>query len=94
MDETSNDPSQGGAGAWALSRLGFAIDTYVDRQINGPQALANSASYGVDQNGQLYQMGQPTRATVQSIGGPAGALGGGNGMLLLLALGAFLMMNR
>jgi len=78
MDETqnSNDP-----GAWALSRLGFAIDTYVDRQLNTPQVIAQSgAPYGIDQNGNLYQVGQPT--TVQTVKPMSGV--GGSGMLLLV----------
>jgi hypothetical protein len=86
MDETTN--SQGGSdgGAWVLSRLGFAIDTYVDRQINGPQVIAQTgAPYGIDQNGNLYKVGQPT--VVQTVSPMSGA--GGSGMLLLVLAIAF-----
>lgn len=83
MDETTNSPD---GGAWVLSRLGFAIDTYVDRQINGPQVIAQTgAPYGIDQNGQLYKVGQPT--TVQTVTPMSGA--GGSGMLLLVLAIAF-----
>lgn len=83
MDETSNSPD---GGAWVLSRLGYAIDTYVDRQINGPQVIAqNSAPYGIDQNGNLYKVGQPTTVqTVQPVTGRAGS-----SMLLVVLAIAF-----
>jgi hypothetical protein len=58
MDYTSTDPQT--TDQWALSRLGFAIDTLVDRTINSPQAIDNPAiAYGVDANGNMYQVGQP-----------------------------------
>lgn len=77
MDETTNNPD---GGAWVLSRLGFAIDTYVDRELNRPQVIAESGSpYGIDQSGNLYKVGQPT--TVQTV---TPVSGGGGGMLLLV----------
>ncbi len=86
MDPTQ-DPNAGTT--WALSRLGFAIDTYVDRQINSPQRIDNPAlQYGVDANGNLYQVGQP---------GSLGANGTqtrqiGISPLLLLAIGAVVLL--
>ena len=81
MDETnSND-----GGAWVLSRLGFAIDSYVDRQLNRPQAIYDaSQAYGIDPNGQMYKVGQPT--TVQTV---SPISGGGSSMLLLILALAF-----
>jgi hypothetical protein len=78
MDDYDNT---NGAGAWFLSRLGNAIDVYVDRQLNSPQVLQNGSGYGVDQNGNLYQVGKPT--TVQGVT-PVG--GGSMNMLLLVGL--------
>jgi hypothetical protein len=69
-------------GAWGLSRLGFAIDTWTDREINRPQKIAQSgAPYGIDQNGNLYEVGKP--ATVQTV---SPVKGGANPQMLLLVL--------
>ena len=84
MDEIQNN---GGTdvGAWALSRLGYAIDVYTDRQLNTPQVITDhSAAYGMDSNGNLYQVGQPT--TVQTVK-PVSA--GGSSMLLLVLVLAY-----
>lgn len=54
-------------GAWTLSKLGTVIDAYVDRTINSPQVVHDaSAAYGVDSNGNLYNLGQTNngRSTV------------------------------
>lgn len=78
--------------AWGLARLGFAIDTYVDRQINSPQVLQDhSAAYGMDQNGNLYKVGQPTQ--VQTL---TPAQGGGRitPMMLLLGLGLLYLATK
>jgi hypothetical protein len=88
MDETNQGYPD--TGAWALSRLGYAIDTYVDRQLSNPQIIQDhSAAYGMDSNGNLYQVGQPT--TVQTVKPVAG---NSNGMLLLLILGAAFLASR
>lgn len=61
MGETSD------LGAWTLSKLGNVIDAYVDRTINRPQVVHDSsAAYGVDSNGNLYNLGQTNngRSTV------------------------------
>jgi hypothetical protein len=81
MDETQSGTD---AGAWALSRLGYAIDAYVDRQLNTPQVIYDSsAAYGIDGNGQMYKVGQPT--TVQTVS-PVSGTGGSTMLLLVLAL--------
>lgn len=83
MDETSNSTD---TGTWALARLGFAIDTYVDRQLNAPQQIYDaSQAYGIDSNGQMYKVGQPTTVqTVQPVTGRAGS-----SMLLVVLAIAF-----
>lgn len=78
MDETTTND---GAGAWVLSKLGQAIDVYVDRQLNTPQVIQQNSGYGVDQNGNLYQIGQPT--TVQTV---SPVPGGSMGFLLVIGL--------
>lgn len=54
MDEQNQQPS-----AWDFSRLGNAIDRYVDRQLNNPQIVHDASDqYGVGPNGELYHVGQ------------------------------------
>lgn len=56
MDETQVTQTQ--ADAWALSRIGNAVDVIVDRTLNRPQTFSDAGrSYGVDANGNLYQLG-------------------------------------
>ncbi|NIA56184.1 hypothetical protein HAV22_21355 [Massilia sp. TW-1] len=87
MDETVSN--QGGADAWFLSRLGQAIDVYVDRQINSPQVIQSSAAYGVDPNtGALYHLGQP--GVVQTVA----PVQGGSNMGLLVVLGLLLVVTH
>lgn len=78
-----NDP-----GAWTLSQLGNVIDAYVDRTINRPQVVYDaSQAYGVDQNGNLYQLGKP------NMGGQVGGqVSVGGSPLLLLLIGAVIFM--
>lgn len=78
-------------GAWALSRLGFAIDSYVDRQINNPQNLAGNQQYGIDANGNVYQLGA---ASVYQTVAPARGAVNNNTLLLLLIVGAVVMMGK
>lgn len=81
MDETTNSTD---GGAWVMAHLGYAIDSLVDRQLNSPQVIAQSgAPYGIDNNGNLYKVGQPT--TVQTVQ-PMSGMGGGGMLLLVLAL--------
>lgn len=78
MDETT----QGGVqvDAWVASRLGFALDTYIDREINKPQLVYDqSQAYGVADDGTLYNLGRPSSRV--------GAIGGGvNSTLLLVGI--------
>jgi hypothetical protein len=84
MDQTQD------TGAWALSHLGYAIDAYVDRQLSNPQIIQDhSAAYGMDANGNLYKVGQPT--TVQTVAPVAGTI---TPMMLLLAVGVFLLVRK
>jgi hypothetical protein len=84
MDETTNSTD-----TWALSRLGYAIDALVDRQLNNPQVITDhSAAYGMDANGNLYKVGQPT--TVQTVS-PVKA---NNSTLLLLVLAVAFYASR
>lgn len=82
MDDTIDSTSNAGD-AWALARLGHAVDVLVDRQINSPQVIQSSAAYGVDTNtGTLYKLGQP--GVVQSVAPVSG--GGQMGLLMVLGL--------
>jgi len=80
MDETSNNND---FSVWAMSHLGFAIDSYVDRRLNDPQVIVQSgAAYGIDGNGQLYQVGQPTSvSTVRPVAGTGSSM-----LIIVLAL--------
>lgn len=66
--------------AWMMSRLGFALDTYIDREINKPQLVYDqSQAYGVADDGTLYTLGRPASRV--------GAVGGGvNSTLLLVGI--------
>lgn len=56
MDESTS--------AWLAARAGFALDTWVDRQLGGGQTLRNSGqSYGQDEYGNVYVLGQPNTPT-------------------------------
>jgi hypothetical protein len=70
MDETQNP---GFNDAWLSARIGNAIDVLTDRALNRPQLGSDpSQAYGVDANGQLYQLGQVNgqiRAQVSTSGG-------------------------
>lgn len=72
MDEYETSPSvtSDGAGfsAWALSRVGVAIDAYVDRAIRQPQYLSTGGQqYGVDDRGNLYPLGQTNGQIVANV---------------------------
>jgi len=54
--------------AWALSRVGNAIDAYVDRQILGPQYLVGgSQQFGMDANGNVYPLGQASGQVIGNV---------------------------
>ena len=66
--------------AWSSATLGAAIGVYVDRQVNqGMQQLPASTGYGMDERGNLYQLGQ---ANTQ-----AAARTNNNTLLLMLLVG-------
>lgn len=65
-------PSATGDGAgfssWFLARAGNAIDAIVDRQIREPQYLNDAGQqYGVDDRGNVYQLGQMNGQVVAQI---------------------------
>lgn len=55
--------------AWALARVGNAIDAGVDRVINQPQIVTDAGiAYGINGAGQLYQLGRPGTAGNAGVG--------------------------
>lgn len=73
--------------AWGLSRLGHAIDVYVDRQLGSQsQVIMGQAGYGIGADGALYQLGTTANGnTVATAAKP-------NVMLLaLVGLGIYLL---
>lgn len=77
------------ADAWTMARLGNAIDSYVDRQLNSPQMMTGQTGYGIDQYGALYPLGQP--ATQQQV---AAVQARPNYMLLLLIAGGIYLATQ
>jgi hypothetical protein len=76
MDYYDDAPSvtSDGAGfsSWFLARAGNAIDAIVDRQIRQPQYLNDAGQqYGVDGNGNIYQLGQTNGQIVAQVNRPA-----------------------
>ena len=58
MDEPMGN--SGGWDAWAQAITGNAINAAVDRVMHRPQYMSDpSIQYGMDANGNLYQLGQP-----------------------------------
>lgn len=79
MDETNQGGVQ--ADAWLMARAGFAIDSFIDRELNRPQIVYDqSQAYGVADNGALYMLGRPS-SNVGAVGG-----GGVNGTLILVGI--------
>ena len=75
---------------WALSQIGNVINAYVDREINKPTAISGTTGYGIDGDGRMYSLGQPTQYAA-----PPAAQQPVNGMLLLLVLAAVVIsVNR
>jgi hypothetical protein len=65
MDETQNG---GGWDAWAQAITGNAINAAVDRVFHRPQYGSDvGVQYGMDGNGQLYQLGQPNGQVTASV---------------------------
>ena len=81
MDETTSDGS-----AWALSALGNAIQSYVDRTVNSPQIVHDASSqYYVGSDGGLYKVGATATATTS-------LSTASNNTILLLVLGIAVIM--
>ncbi len=73
--------------AWSMSRLGFAIDAYVDREINKPTAISNNSAYGIDESGRMYLQGQATQSAT-----PRQPIN--TTFLILVLAGVFLAMQK
>ena len=73
--QQGSDPS-----AWFSATLGTAIGVYVDRTLNKGLEIPPSTGYGMDDNGNIYTLGQTSQA-------PAAARN--NNTLLLVMLVAF-----
>lgn len=84
-----DDPQNGTGDPWLMSRLGYAIDAYVDREINKPTAIANSGAYGVGADGRMYMQGQPAQGAIVQPRQPVNTT-----LLLLVLAGVYLAMNR
>lgn len=72
--ETAPSVTSDGAGfsSWFLARAGNAIDAIVDRQIRQPQYLNDAGQqWGVDGNGNIYQLGQTNGQIVAQVNKPA-----------------------
>lgn len=72
--ETAPSVTSDGAGfsSWFLARAGNAIDAIVDRQIRQPQYLNDAGQqWGVDGNGNIYQLGQTNGQIVAQVNRPA-----------------------
>ena len=75
---------------WLAARLGNAIDVSVDRVINTPQVVYDaSQAYGVDGNGQIYQLGKTNQ---QAVKGPV--VGAANPQMLLMIIIAIVMLAK
>lgn len=88
-----DDTTQSGLDSWTMARLGNAIDVAVDRALNKPPTLVDSGqAYGVDQNGNIYQLGQTNgqlAATIQTNSAPKSNMG----MLLIVGLVVLVMLE-
>jgi hypothetical protein len=78
--------------AWALSRVGNAIDAYVDRQILGPQYLNGGyQQYGQDAYGKLYPLGQPSGQVIGQVQPNSQQI---SPLMLLLIVGAIFLVAK
>lgn len=85
MDETDNSAS-----SWLSARLGRAVDTYVDNEIYKRQGMDSyGAAYGMDEHGNIYQVGQPN---VQTAALPRTGIS--TQMMLLILAGVFFAMHK
>lgn len=67
--------------AWAAAIGGYALGSYIDRELNRPQmAYDQSQAYVLGNDGTLYRAGRPA----SNVGGAVG--GGVNGTLLLVGI--------
>jgi hypothetical protein len=84
MDETQT----GGLDAWVMARVGNALDAGIDRVINRPQFVSDpSQAYGVDQNGNIYQLGKSNGQITASVQTNTAGGVAFNPMMMLLVIG-------
>jgi uncharacterized protein (DUF2141 family) len=90
MDETysQQDYAAQGTDSWALARLGNIIDVYVDRNLKTPQVIQPTTGYGMTQDGQLYQIGQPAYGQAAPVAGRI------NPLFVLVAFVAFVALRK
>jgi|GEM_PF-6910816 hypothetical protein len=79
-----------GSGAWWAARLGFALDTYVDRKLIGRPSLSdsNSQMYGQDEFGNTFVVGQ------QSGLARAAPAPRANPLMVLLLIGGIILLAK
>lgn len=84
-DTNSQDTS-----AWFMARLGNALDAYVDRNIygNGQFAVDAGQQYGVDANGNVYQLGKTNQQLTAVVANNAAQPSG----MTLLLIGAVVLL--
>lgn len=81
MDQTTDNT------AWALSRLGNAIDALVDRQLGTQsQQIIGQTGYGIDSNGNLYTLGTTSGGNTAAVAAKPNMM-----MILLLCAGVYLL---
>lgn len=87
MDETTDN-------AWLSARLGNAIDAWVDRTLNRPQLGYDPAqAYGMDSNGNLYQLGQTNSQVIAQVN-TTKAAGNNSLLLIVLVVGAIMIATK
>ena len=83
MDETQD--------AWLSARLGNAIDAWVDRTLARPQIGSDpSQAYGIDANGNIYQLGQTNMQIAAQVNSTKAA--NSNSMLMLVMVVGLIIM--
>jgi hypothetical protein len=91
MDETQSTYS---GDAWMQARLGNAVDALVDRVLMKPQYISDPGqAYGVDQAGNIYQLGQTNGQLAATIQTRAPGMPSNSMLLLLVVVGAVLLLE-
>jgi hypothetical protein len=89
MDDTTTQD------AWLSARVGNAIDVLVDRVLARPQLGSDpSQAYGVDGNGNIYQLGQVNGQVVAQVNNGKPATANSNLLLIALVVGVVFMVAK